>query len=924
MVKRTLNVRLNRLFNRCIPIDRLQNAYMKVYGWLPHSNEGEENRQHRIHPLVILLPVISTGSLYLGSTYVIQFLLSLKAPVVRVLRKKETIKVFFNQDLHFFNVHYFGLHYPEGFLFWIVLGFSLFFGYKMFKKAQARFGLLNTGQKGDSRLATVPEIWRQYRWIPDAKETFKGIGGIPVSHFLGFYAIDRDTVNSLVIGASRSGKGQLLVYPMIDILSRAQEQSAMVVNDPKGELFSGTKEMLEKRGYEVLALNLLDPLQGMSYNPLTLIVEAWKKRDFILAQKLTKAFSHMLFFNPNESTNKWVYDGAEKMMNGVILALIDECDQRNELDKVTLYNVGQMITELGTNKVLVNKVEKTYLDLYFQCRPQGDVAKGQYSSVNLNSEKAKSNIISTVDNVCSNFKMDNIAMMTSKNSFPLKDIGFPKYIEISGDETLRNRKMMYRFERLVVQDHKRRVTTLYQDTIHFSLEGVGSANFDCHLQDGDLLYIEERQNDHPKGTLEKQNIYRLTQNEEDQKKKQFSLELISKRSTRVDSIDLFQHIHLHYADKPVAVFMITPDYDTSDNSIASTFIDQLYITLSREASLTRGKKCHRRVHFILDEFGNMPPLSEFDNKLTVCLGRNILFNLFIQSYAQIDSLYGKEVAETVKENCQNHVLIKTNNRETIQEFSKKVGHHTVETASYDRQTLKLETHHHVSISDEAVLTEERIADLWEEETIVTRSLHRQDLNRQRIRPYPIFNTKKTRMPYTYKFLDEIDGQADINDFDLHSEHMDLDLKDTMIDFKTYMAWVIQEMSVGATKESSEETKKKYDTSQVPDFNAESKAESKTESEAKSMAPEDRLHQLIQTLLAQEADEAKREEYGQTLQLFEDMWVTETAKAKEEGRNLQSSDWKDCEPLQELFAMADDINIPDQYQQSLRDFFYSSK
>lgn len=891
MAKRSLTVRMNRIFNHYVPIGTIQNIYMKIYGWFPHSNEGEENRQRKIHPMTILLPIVSAGGLYFGSTYLLQFILSMKRPLESILQKKLMWKKFVETNLHFFDFHYFSLQYSEGFLFWLILGFSLFYGYKMFKKAQARFDSLDVGQKGDSRLATVSEIWRQYRWIPDSKETFKGIGGIPVSHFKGFYAVDRDTVNSLVIGASRSGKGQLLVYPMIDILSRAEEQSALVVNDPKGELFSGTKEILEKRGYEVLALNLLDPLQGMSYNPLTLIVEAWKKKDFILAQKLTKAFSHMLFFKPNESTNKWVYDGAEKMMNGVILALIDECDKRNELDKVTLYNVGQMITELGTNKVLVNKVEKTYLDLYFQCRPQGDVAKGQYSSVNLNSEKAKSNIISTVDNVCSNFKMENIAMMTSRNSFPLKDIGFPKYIEVSGDQSLRNRKLIYRFERQVVNENKRRVKVLYQDAIHFSLEGVGSANFNCQLQEGDILYIEEREGDQPRGKLCRQNRYRLTQTKEDRQHKQFSLTLLSSKGP---SIDHFSRIHIHYAEKPVAVFMITPDYDTSDNSIASTFIDQLYITLSREASLTRGKKCHRRVHFILDEFGNMPPLSEFDNKLTVCLGRNILFNLFIQSYAQIDSLYGKEVSETVKENCQNHILIKTNNRDTIREFSKKVGHHTVEAESYDRQALKLDTHRHVSVSDEAVLTEERIADLWEEETIVTRALHRQDLNRQRIRPYPIFNTKKTRMPYTYKFLDEIDGKADINDFDLHSEHMNLNLKETMVDFKAYMAWVIQELS----DEEADETSQTFNASSIQGFD-----------QTEPPSDEERFNQLIQAIIDEESDEQRKQEYQNVLGMLFKLWHQGT-----EGT------WEENEVLYELLAQVSDMGLSTQHQQTLQSFF----
>ena len=77
--------------------------------------------------------------------------------------------------------------------------------------------------------------------------------------------------------------------------------------------------------------------------------------------------------------------------------------------------------------------------------------------------------------------------------------------------------------------------------------------------------------------------------------------------------------------------MITPDYDPSKNVISSMFVKQLYTTLAQNAGNTRGGKCFRRVHFILDEFGNMPAIESMDNIVTVCLGRNILFDLFYKA-----------------------------------------------------------------------------------------------------------------------------------------------------------------------------------------------------------------------------------------------------------------------------------------------------
>lgn len=92
---------------------------------------------------------------------------------------------------------------------------------------------------------------------------------------------------------------------------------------------------------------------------------------------------------------------------------------------------------------------------------------------------------------------------------------------------------------------------------------------------------------------------------------------------------------IDYFNKPIAIFMITPDYDSSNHVIASIFVRQLYFILAKGASLSKGGKCHREIIFMLDEFGNMPAIEGMANIITVCLGRNIRFNLIIQAYAQL-------------------------------------------------------------------------------------------------------------------------------------------------------------------------------------------------------------------------------------------------------------------------------------------------
>ncbi|WP_154641611.1 type IV secretory system conjugative DNA transfer family protein, partial [Enterococcus faecium] len=48
---------------------------------------------------------------------------------------------------------------------------------------------------------------------------------------------------------------------------------------------------------------------------------------------------------------------------------------------------------------------------------------------------------------------------------------------------------------------------------------------------------------------------------------------------------------------------------------------------STQCVKTKGDKCHRRIHFILDEFGNMPPMDNMEGIMTVTAGRNMLWDL---------------------------------------------------------------------------------------------------------------------------------------------------------------------------------------------------------------------------------------------------------------------------------------------------------
>ena len=552
-------------------------------------------------------------------------------------------------------------------------------------------------------------------------------------------------------------------------------------------MFASAKEILEARGYEVQVLNILDPMQSMSYNPLQLITESWKVGDKPTAQRLVSTFAYAVFNDPNAGQNKWIYDGAQKLFSAVILAMIDECDQRGELEKITPYNVGQMITELSSQK-LVNKATgamKDGLDQYFEKLPSGNLAKARYASALSAGEKTKGSILMAVFDKLDIFQSETIAKMTSANSFDLKSVGFSGTINLKFAKHLFNQ----RFKISLKRDGK----ILASFFALPNLTGFTSINFDAKIQTGDNLMIVET----TKTTKETKET-KTTKNSLKLKKVSYKLRRIFDQQTNnytktvalqkeIDTLGDLHQIDMTYSDKPIAVFMITPDYDQSQNVITSTFVKQLYTTLAQNASKTPGKKCFRRVQFILDEAGNMPTIEGLDQILTVCLGRNILFNLFLQSYRQLDSLYGKDNASIIKENCQNHIYIASGDPNTHEEISKKASNTTVESLSISEKVLEIQTSQTRQAAEERIISTGRVATLLEGETLVFCSLKRRDLQGNKIRPFPIFNTRETAMPYRYQFLaDDFDTNKDVNDFDIPSMHTHLCLTTNAINFHNYL------------------------------------------------------------------------------------------------------------------------------------------
>lgn len=125
--------------------------------------------------------------------------------------------------------------------------------------------------------------------------------------------------------------------------------------------------------------------------------------------------------------------------------------------------------------------------------------------------------------------------------------------------------------------------------------------------------------------------------------------------------------------EPTAVFIVVQDEKKTYHGLATIFIKQVYESLIDVAQSSPNSHLPIRVNFLLDEFANMPALKDITTMVTAARSRWIRFTFIIQNYSQLDKVYGKEEAETIKSNCSNKFYLLTTELAALEEISKLCG-----------------------------------------------------------------------------------------------------------------------------------------------------------------------------------------------------------------------------------------------------------
>ncbi|QNK89091.1 type IV secretory system conjugative DNA transfer family protein [Sporosarcina sp. resist] len=546
--------------------------------------------------------------------------------------------------------------------FYIVVGIGLV---KFIFNMRMNFVDLNKGQHGTSEFEKVKELKKQYKIIPATKNEYDGDGGVIIAGLQEKWKpyqlmIDEGPIHTMLIGITRSGKGETWVIPMIDVLSRAKNKPSLVINDPKGELTASSYDKLIERGYEVHVFNLIQQHMGMGFNPLQLVVDAWKTGNTSLAQQYANSVAFSLYNDPNAKDPFWS-NSAKSLVNAIILAMTEDAIAMGKEEKINMYSVANFLSTFGSDND--EETGDNALDLFFKARDENNPARMMYATSNFAAGNTRASIFSTAMDKLQIFTLEPNAKLTSYNSMKLTDIGF--------------------------------------------------------------------------------------------------------------------------GEKPIVVFMVTPDFDSSNHVLASIFVSQLYRVNAEKATMSPSGKMNRHVHFLLDEFGNMPTIHGMAGMVTVGAGRGFRFHLIVQAYSQLKASYGDD-SDTIIGNCSNQIYILTKDKATAEQYSALIGSRTITDVSRSGKLLSTDKSHNESVKERPLLMPDELMQLKEGQSVVVRANKRQDNKRRKIIPKPIFNRDVTSHKFRWEYLaDDFDNSKSILSLPLMStQYHDLNMTEMVFTSKS--------------------------------------------------------------------------------------------------------------------------------------------
>ncbi len=224
--------------------------------------------------------------------------------------------------------------------------------------------------------------------------------------------VDNGESHSLVIGATGSGKTQMVINPLVGILAKKGE--SMVITDPKGEIFEKNGEMLKDLGYDVIVVNFRDPKNGSCWNPYTLPYKYYKEGNQDKANELLNDMAINIATDEKADDPFWTNSAAD-YLTGLSLGMFEDASE----DEISISTVNLMMT-VGEEKMGASTYAKEYFKLKDPASPAAINALGTVNAP----QDTKNSIESVLKQKIKVFAVtQNLAEMLSRSDFDMETIG---------------------------------------------------------------------------------------------------------------------------------------------------------------------------------------------------------------------------------------------------------------------------------------------------------------------------------------------------------------------------------------------------------------------------------------------------------------------------------------------------------------------
>lgn len=549
----------------------------------------------------------------------------------------------------------------------------------------AKRKLSNKNEHGSSKFADIKEIKKNFE-----RENVNNIDGVgfPVWYeknkgtWENVY-FDTKSPHYLLVGSTGSGKSVTVSLNMAIHFATAKDKHSVVFTDPKAELFNATGKIFADNGYEVVTIDFRNPTQSNKINIMQPIIDEWKEHCynyncmiFYLTHFIKVNKINIQKFITNDKYLSQVKDKFK--IEDYIIEAIKNNSQKFELElkNKKLYDIN-FISEFNIEK---------------------------FKSLN-NSELL--NEIKIFQNNCSKYQAETNRLVISLANliFTEKNAKDPFWINSS-------KQLFVGIVGIFLEDYKDGVI----DENKINISSIKKFQNSSLIKENQN-FLQRNLNNRSYGSLSKDYLTSILSAAENTYKSVTAVfgEKMSifddLNVENITSISEFSFTTL--GKKPVALYIIVPDEDRAYFQLVTIIIGMLIKDLTKYANLKENKgSLPIKVDWILDEFANCPPLDSIETIVSVARSRGMRFYFFIQSFSQLDQVYGKDTANIIQDNCAL-VYLKTNTVETAEVIAKKLGKATIETNSMSMSTdvFKVGANQTKSLMGKELLTANEIISL---------------------------------------------------------------------------------------------------------------------------------------------------------------------------------------------------------------------